>query len=96
MNNGPRIYRIVDHFEENATCRTMRFDDAMTAQPGQFLMIWIPGEDELPMSVSYIGDRFGITYKIVGEDEAQKTAAPCAANPLRIATPSIMTPSLPR
>ena len=67
MNNGPRIYRIVEHFEENATCRTMRFDDAMTAQPGQFLMIWIPGEDELPMSVSYIGDRFGITYKIVGD-----------------------------
>jgi dihydroorotate dehydrogenase electron transfer subunit len=66
MMTGPEVLRIVEHYDENDTCRTMRFDRSMGAQPGQFMMIWIPGVDELPMSVSHIGERFGITYKIVG------------------------------
>lgn len=35
--------------------------------PGQFVMVWIPGVDEVPMSLSYTGDRGGITVKEVGE-----------------------------
>lgn len=39
----------------------------MEAVPGQFVMVWVPGVDEFPMSVSYSGERFGFTYQIVGE-----------------------------
>jgi len=36
--------------------------------PGQFYMIWIPGVDEIPMSVSYINKNIkGITFKKIGE-----------------------------
>jgi len=39
------------------------------AKPGQFYMVWIPGLDEVPMSISTIADagRRGITVKDVGE-----------------------------
>ena len=37
--------------------------------PGQFVMVWIPGSDEIPMSVSYIGEnsKIGISVADVGE-----------------------------
>ena len=66
MKTGPEVVRVVEHYDENTNCRTVRFDRSIEAQPGQFVMIWIPGEDEIPMSVSYPGERFGVTYKIVG------------------------------
>ena len=66
MKTGPEVVRVVEHYDENENCRTVRFDKSMEAQPAQFVMMWIPGEDEIPMSVSYPGERFGVTYKIVG------------------------------
>jgi dihydroorotate dehydrogenase electron transfer subunit len=30
-------------------------------------MVWVPGIDEFPMSVSYPGKDFGITYQVLGE-----------------------------
>jgi len=39
----------------------------MQGIPGQFVMVWVPGIDEFPMSLSYSGDAFGITYQIIGE-----------------------------
>lgn len=46
---------------------TLRFDWDAPASPGQFIMVWIPGVDEIPMSLSYLGDHKGITVKNVGE-----------------------------
>lgn len=46
---------------------TLRFDWSAPAYPGQFIMVWVPGVDEVPMSLSYLGDRKGITVKSVGE-----------------------------
>lgn len=39
----------------------------MDAEPGQFIMVWIPGIDEVPMSLSYIGEKIAITVEKVGE-----------------------------
>ncbi|MDH3365390.1 MAG: dihydroorotate dehydrogenase electron transfer subunit [Thermoplasmata archaeon] len=61
-----RILAITGQTDEAPDCRTVRLDGAMDAQPGQFVMVWVPGRDEFPMSVSYIGDNFGVTYRIVG------------------------------
>lgn len=37
------------------------------ARPGQYLMVWLPGVDEVPMSLSTIGDPSSITVRVVGD-----------------------------
>lgn len=39
--------------EETPTIRTFFFDTSFELTPGQFVMIWIRGLDELPMALSY-------------------------------------------
>nr|MDO8082245.1 dihydroorotate dehydrogenase electron transfer subunit [Candidatus Freyarchaeota archaeon] len=68
MINKARIVRIIDAKWEKPTIRSLFFldDESSKAKPGQFLMIWIPGIDEVPMSVSSTNPP-GITIKRVGE-----------------------------
>jgi len=61
------MIEVASHVDEVPAVKTIRFDAPMTAAPGQFMMIWVPGVDEFPMSVSYVGDNFGFTYQILGE-----------------------------
>jgi dihydroorotate dehydrogenase electron transfer subunit len=61
-----RLLRIRDIVRETPNMRTIRFAETLDAIPGQFVMVWIPGIDEFPMSVSYSGPHFGITYQILG------------------------------
>ena len=67
MAPGLRMLRVAGHKSETASTRTMRFHGEMAADPGQFVMVWVPGVDEFPMSLSYMGGRFGITYQVVGD-----------------------------
>jgi dihydroorotate dehydrogenase electron transfer subunit len=48
-----RIVRIRKVIEETPTIRTIVFEDeySIASMPGQFLMVWIPQIEELPMSV---------------------------------------------
>ncbi len=63
--------RIQEIGEENPTVKTFVFQDkhCSEAKPGQFVMVWIPGVDEVPMSLSSINsDGFSsITVAEVGE-----------------------------
>lgn len=52
---------------EGGGMTTLRFCFERPISPGQFLMIWVPGVDEVPMSASYIYGEKGITVKEVGE-----------------------------
>jgi dihydroorotate dehydrogenase electron transfer subunit len=52
---------------ETPSIKTIFFDATLEAEPGQFVMIWIPSVDEVPMSLSYIGNEKGITVKNIGE-----------------------------
>lgn len=61
------MFTVVENRPETRTSKTMLFEQALGASPGQFVMVWVPGVDEFPMSVSYAGDAAGITYKVVGE-----------------------------
>lgn len=47
---------------------TIRFRDeaCSEAEPGQFVMIWVPSENECPMSLSEIGVTVAITVRPVG------------------------------
>ncbi len=68
MIRKPRIVRIVETRRETPTIKSLSFFDseAAKAKPGQFLMVWIPGIDEIPMSISGTHPP-RITVKKVGE-----------------------------
>ncbi|MCK5561073.1 MAG: hypothetical protein KAJ51_10785, partial [Thermoplasmata archaeon] len=62
-----RICTINDIMVETPTIKTFLFKDEMRVVGGQFVMVWMPGVDEIPMSVSYSGTQKGITVANVGE-----------------------------
>ncbi len=64
------IVRIKEVRKEGKGIATLLFPFQRKAVPGQFVMIWIPGVDEVPMSLSYIGDVAGVTVKDIGEATA--------------------------
>jgi len=62
------IARVTERVRETPSTVTLRFPYAPAAGPGQFVMVWVPGDDELPMSLSFTeGTSKGITVKGMGE-----------------------------
>ncbi|OPY31150.1 MAG: Sulfhydrogenase 2 subunit gamma [Methanomassiliicoccales archaeon PtaU1.Bin124] len=64
--NGNEVVTIKEVVPEGKGITTLRFELDRTARPGQFFMVWVPGVDEVPMSVSYTGRVKGITVREVG------------------------------
>ena len=65
-----KIYttKIIDSIIETSNVKTILFNHPDSINPGEFYMVWIPGVDEIPMSVSVIkSDVKGITFRVVGE-----------------------------
>lgn len=59
---------MTDRVLETPSTVTLRFPYPLEAEPGQFVMVWVPGDDELPMSLSYpSGPAKGVTVKVMGE-----------------------------
>jgi len=54
------------HRDETPKIKSILFKEKLLSKPGQFVMVWVPGIDEFPMSASYTVPRFGITYQILG------------------------------
>ena len=53
--------------QETPSTVTLRFPYEAEARPGQFVMLWLAGDDELPMSLSYTeGASKGVTVKAMG------------------------------
>jgi len=70
--NQLRTVKIVSVRDETPTIKSFTFQDRLAAKalPGQFVMIWIPVVDEVPMSLSTIDlneDAVSITVEKVGE-----------------------------
>lgn len=70
----PRMVKIEKVRVETPQVRTLFFRDEACgeAEPGQFVMAWIPGVDEVPMSLSHVGSLepnglSAITVRKVGE-----------------------------
>ncbi|MEM3438001.1 MAG: hypothetical protein QXP55_05700, partial [Nitrososphaerales archaeon] len=62
--NKPRIVKVLKVIDESPTVRSLIFKDDLCskAKPGQFVMVWIPGVDEIPMSISMMKDNLaGLT-----------------------------------
>jgi dihydroorotate dehydrogenase electron transfer subunit len=76
-----RIIEVVDHRYEAEEVKSLFFRDSQCrgARPGQYIMVWIPGIDEVPMSLSRIDEQgiSSITFKRVGEgtDALYKTVS---------------------
>ncbi len=61
-----RVVKIQKVLDEAKGIKTFLFEDSSEPTPGQFYMVWLPGIDEFPMSISYIGALKGFTVKKIG------------------------------
>jgi len=61
------VVPVTERILETPSTVTLRFPYPASADPGQFVMVWLPGDDELPMSLSYTeGPSKGVTIKAMG------------------------------
>lgn len=56
----PEVLKIKSVVKENYKTKTFLFNKKLEAEPGQFMMVWIPRSDEKPFVVSFTNP-FGIT-----------------------------------
>lgn len=80
-NNNIRIVKILKIKSENPYVKTIFFRDELCslAEPGQFIMVWIPGVDEIPLSVSSVNPDGSSSVTVAEVGEATK-----ALNSLKI------------
>src|SRR2546430_2330438 len=62
-----QVVPLLEIVRETPTTMTYRFRADLGGQPGQFLMVWIPRYDELPMALSHLGAVKGITVRDYGD-----------------------------
>jgi dihydroorotate dehydrogenase electron transfer subunit len=74
------VVRVAERVEETPSTVTLRFPYEPPTFPGQFVMLWIPGDDELPMSLSYTeGPTKGVTVKAMGDTSRRILSVPPGA-----------------
>lgn len=73
--NRMRVTKIVDIKQENCDVKTFTFVDELCgkAEPGQFVMVWIPGVDEIPISLSGINYDGCTSITVNGVGDASRT-----------------------
>ncbi len=62
-----QVVPLLEVVPENHHTTTYRFRADFGGAAGQFIMVWIPHHDELPMALSYLGPVKGITVHAYGE-----------------------------
>lgn len=61
------MIRVEEKQQESPLFATLFFHYALDFKPGQFIMVWIPGIDEKPYTISYhFPDRFAVTIEAKG------------------------------
>nr|MDO8114275.1 dihydroorotate dehydrogenase electron transfer subunit [Candidatus Sigynarchaeota archaeon] len=77
----PAPVKILEKTKETARITTIKFSlHGISPVPGQFFMVWVPGIDEIPMSVSSIDNTSGI-YEISIAAIGDATKALCGKQP---------------
>ena len=69
-NNKIRTTNIVQIITESPSVKTFKFIDhnCSQAKPGQFMMLWIPGIDEIPLSIMDVDNGLvSVSVKAVGD-----------------------------
>jgi len=81
------VVPVTERVLETPSTVTLRFSYPPAADPGQFVMVWLPGDDELPMSLSYTdGPSKGVTIKAMG-DTSRRVQSIRVGDPLGIRGP---------
>jgi len=62
-----QVVPLLEVVRESHHTTTYRFRADFGGAPGQFIMVWIPRHDELPMALSYLGPIKGITVHAYGD-----------------------------
>ncbi len=62
-----QVVPLLEVVRESHHTTTYRFRADFGGAPGQFVMVWIPRHDELPMALSYLGPVKGITVRAFGD-----------------------------
>ena len=62
------ILMIKDCKKINSNTRRITFEWDVDAKPGQFVMIWAPGMEEIPLSLSGVKHDKSVTFKVIGPD----------------------------
>jgi dihydroorotate dehydrogenase electron transfer subunit len=83
MSDSVRIIGIVN---DSYDTKTLEFQWDEKASPGQFIMVWVPGMEEIPMSLSKVNRIKSITVKKIGKD-TQKLHELGLGDPMRIRGP---------
>ena len=64
MSTGiPELHEILDVRQETPSVKAFVFEAkriAELAKPGQFVMVWLPGVDEIPISVAHVNRKKGL------------------------------------
>lgn len=61
------MLRVANNQKENENFATLFFNHGLEFKPGQFIMVWIPGFDEKPYTISHHSkDQFAITIEAKG------------------------------
>lgn len=66
----PRAFKVSKVRQENYRVKTLYFDAPLPCKPGQFVMVWVPGVNERPLSV-YRDDPLAISIANVGDYSAK-------------------------
>jgi dihydroorotate dehydrogenase electron transfer subunit len=61
------VVEVLTKVKETPDIVTLYFPSIGPAYPGQYVMVWLPGVDEVPMSLSTIGDTYSISIRVVGD-----------------------------
>ena len=62
------VVMIKDCKKINSNTRRISFEWDAETRPGQFIMVWAPGMEEIPLSLSGTKQEKSITFKIIGKD----------------------------
>lgn len=63
----PLVLPISNIVDENPHVKTFWFEHDLNSEPGQFVMLWVPGLDQKPFSIAYDQNgRFGLSIFAVG------------------------------
>jgi len=64
----PLVLTVKDVIEEGPLVKTYVFQHGLRSKPGQFVMVWLPGVDEIPMSIGWETDtEFHLTIAEAGD-----------------------------
>ncbi len=67
MTEKPAIAAIKKIVQETPSIKTFYLDYAMQAAPGQFAMVWLPGIDEKPFTLTAAGKECAVTVQQKGK-----------------------------